>query len=99
VYLGRRRTGPLFLNERHGRVPARLTRYGVDYMIKQVAHAAGLAASVSANTLRRRYVMAAYADGASVDEICRQTGHRSARTTRRYLGDPSAGHTSRTTAP
>jgi integrase len=88
AYLGRRRTGPLFRSERRGRVPERLTRFGVDYMIKQVARSAGLAVSVSANTLRRRFLIAAYVDGASADEIRRQAGHSSARTTRRYLPDP-----------
>jgi integrase/recombinase XerD len=88
AYLGRRRTGPLFLNERRGRVPERLTRYGVDYLVKQVARAAGLASPLSANTLRRRYMVAAYAGGAAVDEIRHQAGHSSIRTTRRYLADP-----------
>ena len=84
-YLGRRRDGPLLLSERRGREPGRLTRFGVDYLVKQVAHAAGLDQAVSGNTLRRRYVMAAHADGTDLDRIRHNAGHADRRTTRRYL--------------
>jgi site-specific recombinase XerD len=90
-YLGRRRDGPLLLSERRGRVPGRLTRFGVDYLVKQVAQTAGLDQAVSGNTLRRRYVMAAYADGTDLDRIRLNAGHADRRTTRRYLDpDPPA---------
>jgi site-specific recombinase XerD len=90
-YLGRRRTGPLLLSERRGRKPARLTRFGVDYLVKHVARAAGLEQAVSGNTLRRRYVVAAHAAGTDLETIRQNTGHADRRTTRRYLrGD--AGH-------
>ena len=84
-YLGRRRDGPLVLSERRGREPGRLTRFGVDYLVKQVAQAAGLDQPVSGNTLRRRYVIAADADGTDLDEIRDNAGHADRRTTRRYL--------------
>jgi integrase/recombinase XerD len=84
-YLGDRREGPLLLSERRGREPGRLTRFGLDYLVKQVAHAAGLEQSVSGNTLRRRYVIAADADGTDLDEIRDNAGHADRRTTRRYL--------------
>ena len=84
-YLGRRRAGPLLLSERRGREPSRLTRFGVDYMVKQVARAAGLEQAVSGNTLRRRYVMAAHASGTDLEAIRHNTGHADRRTTRRYL--------------
>ena len=84
-YLGRRRAGPLLLSERRGRAPDRLTRFGVDYIVKQVAQAAGLAQGISGNTLRRRYVMAAHAAGADLETIREHTGHADRRTTRRYL--------------
>jgi integrase/recombinase XerD len=87
-YLGRRRRGPLFLGESGGRARRRLTRFGVDYMVKQVARAARLAPTVSGNTLRRRYVIAAHADGVSLDDIRKNAGHVSERTTRRYLAHP-----------
>jgi integrase/recombinase XerD len=86
-YLDRRRDGPLLLSERRGRRPGRLTRFGVDYLVKQVAQTAGLDQAVSGNTLRRRYVMAAHADGTDLDRIRRNAGHADRRTTRRYL-DP-----------
>jgi integrase/recombinase XerD len=86
-YLGRRREGPLLLSERRGRPPGRLTRFGVDYLVKQVAQAAGLDQGISGNTLRRRYVMAAHAEGTELDRIQRNAGHADRRTTRRYL-DP-----------
>jgi len=86
-YLGQRRDGPLLLSERRGRPPGRLTRFGVDYLVKQVAHAAGLSQAISGNTLRRRYVVAAHADGTDLDQIRQNAGHADRRTTRRYL-DP-----------
>jgi integrase len=84
-YLGRRHDGPLLLSERPGREPDRLSRFGIDYLVKQVAREAGLVRAVSGNTLRRRYVMAAYADGNDIDDIQRNAGHAASRTTRRYL--------------
>lgn len=90
TYLGRRREGPLVLSERRGREADRLTRFGLDYLVKQTAQAARLAQPISANTLRRRYVIAAHADGTDLDTIRHNTGHAERRTTRRYL-DPEAG--------
>jgi integrase/recombinase XerD len=84
-YLGRRRKGPLVLSEQRGREPSRLSRFGLDYLVKQVARAAGMDQPVSGNTLRRRYVIAAHAKGADLDTIRRHAGHADARTTRRYL--------------
>jgi len=73
------------LSERRGREPDRLKRFGVDYLVKQVAQAAGLEQPISGNTLRRRYVIAADANGADLDEIRANAGHADRRTTRRYL--------------
>jgi integrase len=84
-YLGRRRDGPLLLSERRGHEPKRLTRFGVDYLIKQVAGSARITQNVSSNVLRRRFIMAAHADGSDLEEIRQKTGHAQARTTRRYL--------------
>jgi integrase/recombinase XerD len=84
-YLGRRREGPLLLSERRGREPERLTRFGVDFLVKQVAQAAELRETVSGNTLRRRYVTAAHAAGTDLDVIRDNAGHAERRTTRRYL--------------
>ena len=84
-YLGRRHNGPLLLSERRGRKPDRLTRFGLDHLVKQVARAAGLDQSVSGNTLRRRYIIASHADGTDLDTIRDSAGHAHRRTTRRYL--------------
>jgi site-specific recombinase XerD len=84
-YLRARREGPLLFSERRGQTAQRLTRFGADYMIKQVARAAGVASPVSGNTLRRRYVVAAHARGTDLEAIRRNTGHSDQRTTRRYL--------------
>jgi integrase/recombinase XerC len=84
-YLRGRRTGPLLLSERRGHEPKRLTRFGIDYLVKQVARAAGITQSVSSNVLRRRFVMAEHANGSDLEDIRRKSGHAQARTTRRYL--------------
>ena len=89
-YLGTRRDGPLLLSERRGRPPERLTRFGIDYLIKQVARGAGVEPTVSGNTLRRRCVMAAHAQGTDLDAIRRNVGHSGRRTTRRYLASDTA---------
>jgi site-specific recombinase XerD len=83
-YLGRRRVGPLLLSEQRGQHTTRLTRFGIDYVIKEVARAAGFHA-ISANTLRRRYAMDAHARGTNLDTIRDNLGHATQRTTRRYL--------------
>jgi site-specific recombinase XerD len=84
-YLGARRDGPLLRSERRGQPRQRLTRFGVDYLIKQIARAAGVEQTVSGNTLRRRYVIAAHAQGTDLDAIRHNVGHAGQRTTRRYL--------------
>lgn len=85
AYLARRRSGPLLLSEGRARRSDRLTRFGVDYLVKEVAESAGLRRSISGNTLRRRYVVAAHADGVELDAIRSGVGHADVRTTRRYL--------------
>jgi site-specific recombinase XerD len=92
AYLGRRRSGPLLLSEGRARRSDRLSRFGVDYLVKEAATAAGLTGPVSGNTLRRRYVVAAYADGVPLEAIRLGAGHADVRTTRRYLeAEPSQG--------
>jgi integrase/recombinase XerD len=90
AYLGRRRRGPLLLSEHRARVTERLTRFGVDYVIKQAAETAGIAGVVSGNTLRRRFVVAAHERGEDLDSIRHSAGHADARTTRRYLDTASS---------
>jgi site-specific recombinase XerD len=68
-----------------GRDPAPLTRFGVDYLVKQVAEDARIGRTVNGNALRRRYVVAAVAAGADVESVSRHVGHADPRTTRRHL--------------
>lgn len=90
TYVGRRRAGPLLRGEVRGRQGERLTRFGIDYLVRQVAHGAGLGGRVTGHALRRRYVVASHAAGTDVNTIRDQLGHRDARTTRRHL-EPAAG--------
>lgn len=55
TYLGRRRTGPLLSGENPTREPARLTRHGVDYLVKLVGRDAGLSAPLTVNVLRNTH--------------------------------------------
>jgi integrase len=84
-YLRRRRSGPLLLSEKRGQPAGRLTRFGIDYLIKQISEDAGLGSSVSGNTLRRRSVIAAHARGTDLETIRHRMGHAEQHTTRRYL--------------
>jgi integrase len=52
-YVGPRRSGPLFVGDNPTRDPARLTRFGVDYLVKRAGAEAGLDAPLTVNTLRR----------------------------------------------
>jgi integrase/recombinase XerD len=90
AYLGNRRGGPLVLSEHRARSTERLTRFGVDYIVKQTAEIAGIDGPVSANTLRRRFVMHAHDGGQELDRVRSDAGHADARTTRRYLSIPDA---------
>jgi integrase len=84
-YLGGRTSGPLLVGE--SPIPdrsGRLTRFGADFLLKRAASMAGLE-PVSANTLRRTYIMLSHRGGAAVEDISRRVGHASARDTRRYL--------------
>jgi len=85
-YLAGRADGPLLVgaSPTH-RAGLRLTRFGADFLLKQAADRAGLGFAVSANTLRRSYIIAARRNGTSVDDIRRHVGHSTTRDTRRYL--------------
>ena len=85
AYLGGRVDGPLLLGESPTRRSARLTRFGADYLLKQISADAGLHPPISANTLRRSYVATAFAGGASVETIRDRLGQTDVRTTRRHL--------------
>ena len=55
AHLGRRRTGPLLSGENPTRASARLTRHGVDYLVKLVGRDAGLSAPLTVNVLRNTH--------------------------------------------
>jgi integrase/recombinase XerD len=96
-YLAARTQGPLFVGETPSREPARLSRFGADHILKRVAEDAGVTKPVSANTLRRSYVVRAHARGDSIDDIRAAVGHYDRRTTRRLLPqDPIKKTTTRT---
>jgi integrase/recombinase XerD len=52
-YVGDRRAGPLFVGDNPTREPARLTRFGVDYLVKRTGAAADLTTPLTVNALRR----------------------------------------------
>lgn len=85
-HLGGRRTGPLLPGR--GDPPARLSRFGADYLVKRAGRDAGLTAPLTTNALRRTYVSHAHAAGDQLDDIRRRVGHDDIRTTRRYLPTP-----------
>ncbi|MFN0028265.1 MAG: tyrosine-type recombinase/integrase [Acidimicrobiales bacterium] len=82
-----RTEGPLLLGNGPVARPGRLTRFGADYLIKQVGRAAELATPLSANTLRRTHVVLAYQSDPDLNALRDRLGHRDARTTKRHL-DP-----------
>jgi site-specific recombinase XerD len=84
-YLDGRTEGPLLLGESPTRAPARLTRFGADYLLKRISVDAGFQPAISTNTLRRSYVATAVARGASLQSIRDQLGHTDIRTVRRHL--------------
>jgi len=88
TYIGRRRSGPLFLGDSPvppDDGPTRLTRFGADFILKRVGSAAGIDKPVSAATLRRSYIAEAHRSGRPIPEISRQVGHREVRETARFV--------------
>lgn len=86
AYVANRTHGPLFLGDsavRRG--PARLTRFGADFLIKRAAATCGIDKAVSANALRRSYVNAQRRSGTPLADIADRAGHRDARATARLL--------------
>ena len=74
-HLDGRTEGPLLLGESPTRPPARLSRFGADYVLKRISADAGFRRAISANTLRRGYVASVFAGGVSVDSIRDDVGH------------------------
>ena len=88
TYIGRRRSGPMFLGDSplpQASPPTRLTRFGADFILKRVGSAAGIDKPVSASALRRAYIAEAHRAGRPMQEISRQVGHRETRETARFV--------------
>jgi integrase/recombinase XerD len=85
AYIRGRRSGPLLLGESPTREPARLTRFGFDYLIKRSGQKAGFAHPLTANMLRSTHIANSHANGIDIHEVRNAVGHASVRTTRRYL--------------
>lgn len=82
-----RGSGPLLLGDAPTRQSARLTRFGVDYLVKKVGSVAGLPSPLTINMLRRTHIVTVHASGVHVDDLRKAVGHASSRTTLRYLPD------------
>ena len=91
AYLSRRREGPLLLSEGRVRKSDRLTRFGIDYLVKEAASEAGLSRAVSGSVLRRRYIVTSYVGGGHLADIGRHAGLADVRTARRYLPGGNLG--------
>lgn len=96
AYVGRRRSGPLFLGDSpvpNDSGPTRLTRFGADFILKRVGSQAGIDKPVSASLLRRSYIAGAHRAGHAMPDISRQVGHRDVRETARFVRQdpPPAG--------
>lgn len=81
--LAGRTTGPLLRGNSATATHARLTRFGADYLLKQVGAHAGMDRGISANVLRRAHATAADTSGERIEDIAARMGHQDVRTTRR----------------
>jgi integrase/recombinase XerD len=81
--LAGRTIGPLLQGNSATATHARLTRFGADYLLKQVGTRAGLNRAISANVLRRAHATAADSNGERIEDIAVRMGHQDVRTTRR----------------
>lgn len=79
-----RMSGPLFLGESITVGGARLTRFGADYLLKQVGAAAGLRSPLTANRLRSTHISEALKH-ADLESVRDSVGHVDRRTTLRFL--------------
>jgi integrase len=82
---GRRRGGPLFISNRVAAAdpPRRLTRFGADHLIRQLAIDEGV--RVTANELRRFHITANHAAGTDIDSVRDRAGLSDVRSVRRYI--------------
>jgi integrase/recombinase XerD len=83
--IGKRRTGPVFVNERSSKsdAPHRLTRFGADHLIRQL-RTNDTTDQVTANALRRFHINTRQAGGHGPDDVRDRAGLTSTRGVRRY---------------
>ena len=95
--IGKRRSGPVFVNERSSKsdAPHRLTRFGADHLIRQL-RTDDATEQVTANALRRFHINTRQADGDRIDDVRDRAGLANARSVRRY--DAAASEESNTDA-
>ena len=84
--VGKRRSGPVFVNERTSRseAPHRLTRFGADHLIRQL-RTDDATEQVTANALRRFHINTRQGDGDVPDDIRDRAGLADVRSIRRYI--------------
>ena len=87
---GRRHSGPLFTSNRTASAdpPRRLTRFGADYLIRQLTP--GNQARVTANALRRFHITASHDAGADIESVRGGAGLADIRSVRRYVRTKAA---------
>jgi integrase/recombinase XerD len=78
--IGERTEGPVFL-AKDGR---RLDRHGAGRVVRQIAHRAGIAKTVTPHTLRHAFITAALDAGVPLRDVQEAASHADPRTTMRY---------------
>lgn len=84
--VGKRRTGPVFVSERSTKsdVAPRLTRFGADYLIRQL-RTDNPTEQVTANALRRFHINEHQLGGTALDDVRDRAGLAHVRGVRRYV--------------
>ena len=80
LYLGERRTGPIFLGAKGGR----MDRHAADRTVKRLARRAGIAKRISPHSLRHSFITAALDAGVALRDVQEAASHADPRTTMRY---------------
>jgi len=84
--IGKRRAGPVFVNEQSSQsdAPCRLTRFGADYLIRQL-RTDSMSEPATASALRRFHITTRKRAGTSLDGIREGAGLANVRGVRRYV--------------
>jgi len=81
LYIGERRTGPIFLNQDGTR---RLDRHGAARIVRRLAKRAGIDKRISPHSLRHSFITAALDAGVPLRDVQEAASHSDPRTTMRY---------------